>query len=790
MVAHRWIQLCALVCLTWAIGSSAVQALPPTVTNVIPRGAERGKAVEIVISGANLTPKTQLHLPFKATQTVQPDAKPNPAQVRIQLTVDAAVPVGIYPVRLVTEEGISPLFFFGVDVFPNINEVEDNSSFEKAQKLAALPVIVTGQCAGGDVDYFRFPARKGQKLVIEAESSRMASAVLPQLRLTDAEQRFLAADDTQSLDGDGRIVFDVQADGDYVVEISDSRYRGGNPPHYRLKIAEYDVIEEVFPPGGKRGETIEFTLRGPTLANPIKVQRTLADTPLMRGVMPLTLDGVAKVGMISPQVAVGDLPERLWIKNAGKDPKALDVLPPLTINSRLERKGDVDRFQFPAKPGQRFRIAVQAETLGSQLDGVLRVTDQAGKQLALVDDVDLPPPAPGLPAVKAADPSLDVTVPADANLLIVELRDQRNRGGVNYVYRLLVEPVQADFQIVQPISELNVPRGGSAVLIVPVVRRGYAGPIQLSIPNPPAGLSVQGGRVPANATSGLLTITAAPTGPAEPVLLQVEGKSTPGPGEAEQRHAAVQQLAVSRDANVAASVLRLNQFAVALTGPEPFTVQGPATVEVVKGYSADVVVNLTRGMGQAMLAIEVSGQSAVATPQPGQPPPPGALAFKPAAAAANINNATITITAPTNGPEGGLDIVVQGKAKINNVDKVVVSQALPITILRPFTVELMTPSLTLAPGQMPIIKGKIQRQAVFKEAVTLKLEGLPAGVTLVAPPAPIAAGATDFQIALKVDPKAAIPPTPVSLTLTCATTITGQAYAYPPVTVTVQGEKK
>jgi hypothetical protein len=78
----------------------------------------------------------------------------------------------------------------------------------------------------------------------------------------------------------------------------------------------------------------------------------------------------------------------------------------------------------------------------------------------------------------------------------------------------------------------------------------------------------------------------------------------------------------------------------------------------------------------------------------------------------------------------------------------------------------------------------LQRQAIFKEAVQIKLEGLPAGVTLAAPPPPVAAGANEFQIDLKVDAKAA--PAPANLTLTCSTTIAGIAYAHPPLAVPLQ----
>jgi hypothetical protein len=769
--------------------TARLSAAPPVLTTIMPRGAERGKPVELVVSGANLTPQTRLILPFKATQKLLPDAKLNPAQVRFQLTVDPSVPIGLYMVRLATEDGVSPFLLFGVDAFPNVTEVEDNSSFEKAQKVS-VPVVITGQCAGGDVDFFQFTAKKGQRLIVESECARLGSGVMPQIRVTDVQRRFIAADDTQAIAGDCRASFVAPADGDYVVEFSDSRYRGGNPPDYRLKIAAYDIVEEVFPLGGRRGETVAFTLRGGTLAEEVRIQRTLDDGPdksigPTHGTMLLGLDGVVKPGMLSPQVAVGDLPERLWIKTNDKDPKVLDVLPPLTLNSRLEHKGDSDRCQFSVQPGQRFRIAVQAEALGSFLDGVLRVTDQAGKQLALVDDVDVPPTDPGQQPRRTVDPSVELTVPDGTTLLVVELRDQRYRGGINFGYRLTIEPATPDFLVRQPVAELNVPRGGSAALTVPIIRRGYTGAIQLTIPNLPPGFSVQGGHVPADGTGGILTVSAAAQAamPAEPLLLRIEGRATIEGREVHR--SAEEKVVLNPDVNLAAPTVTLSRLAASLTAAEPFGVQGPPALDLVQGYPAMVPVTLTRAKEHAALAVEVTVVAPPLPLVPGQPPAPaGPFTLKPATAAAGSASASITITAGPGAPEGLLDVFVQGKATVSAAEKKVAGPAIPVKVLRSFTVELLTPKLTLSPGQTITLKGRLRRQPVFKEAVAIKLDGLPAGVTLAAPPQPIAAGTNEFQIDLKVDPKATA--ATANLTLTCSTTIAGIAYPHPALAVPLQ----
>src|SRR5438093_3659252 len=95
--------------------ASSAGALPPSFTAIQPRSARPGKAVTVVVGGANLTATTRFSLPFAAEQKHLADAKHNPAQVRLELTVASAVEPGVYPVRLVNEEGLSSLALFRID---------------------------------------------------------------------------------------------------------------------------------------------------------------------------------------------------------------------------------------------------------------------------------------------------------------------------------------------------------------------------------------------------------------------------------------------------------------------------------------------------------------------------------------------------------------------------------------------------------------------------------------------------------------------------------------------------
>src|SRR5207302_9534 len=101
----------------------------------------------------------------------EPVAKPEGGSARLKLTVSPGAAVGIYPVRVQTDEGLSNPFLFAVGQVPQVAEKEENSTFETAQAVPS-PVVVEGQAAGNDVDFFKFPGKKGQRIVVDAQCAR------------------------------------------------------------------------------------------------------------------------------------------------------------------------------------------------------------------------------------------------------------------------------------------------------------------------------------------------------------------------------------------------------------------------------------------------------------------------------------------------------------------------------------------------------------------------------------------------------------------------------------------
>ncbi len=68
-----------------------------------------------------------------------------------------------------------------------------------------------------------------------------------------------------------------------------------------------------------------------------------------------------------------------------RKPQTLDSLP-VSLNGRLDKSGDVDSFAVTLEAGQTLVASIEAYTLASPMDAVLRLVDSRGVQLALSDD--------------------------------------------------------------------------------------------------------------------------------------------------------------------------------------------------------------------------------------------------------------------------------------------------------------------------------------------------------------------------------------------------------------------
>ncbi len=759
-----------LLCVISAIlATSTLRAEAPKIDSISPLGIRRGEVTEIQVNGARLGTDPKWIAPFAGTvESVKAEA----GKFTFKLNVGPDVPLGIYPIRVRTADGLSNPFLFAIGQVEQVQEKEDNSTFETAQTVPS-PAVIEGQVAGNDVDYFKFPGKKGQRIVVDAQCARIGSGVDPSIRLTTSARAYVAsADDTPGLLTDARLVTVLPEDTDYVIELSDSRYQGSNRPVYRLLIGAIPIAEEVYPQGGRLGETLGVELRGGTLDG-MATAATALNPPTGSSQVRIRAVGFGNLDIESlPPLVVENLPELR--EPTDPDAPPLRAVPPVIFNGRIDPKGDEDRFTLVVVPGQKLRIDVTAADLGSSIDGTLQILGAKDAVLATADDTTANPAGPKnrrVPTIVSPDPALDFTVPADTTEITLALRDLQNRGGIGYPYRIRVEPSGSGFELSTADAQVSIPKGGVVAIPVAVIRSGYTGPITLNVINPPAGLTVRPGTINEGQLQGVFTVSATEAADFGPLILNVIGEGGTFKKSASKTVIFSQQATLPTN-----SMDQQGLFAVTALA-QPANLDAPATpIEVPHGAGGTFVVTAKRGEdANGPLAIAplplVPGQVLLA----GLTAPAVTMAEK-------INEATITVNAAPEVPLGLMTVAFTAKGKLANEDRTLYIPAITLNIVRPVTIEVAIATIDIKPGQTLDVKGKITRKGTYKEPVTIKIDGLPAGTK--ADAVTLKPEEIEFTLKLIADENAT--PGMAAAKVLPAIQINKKDYAVPPIELTVK----
>ena len=304
---------------------------PPVLMKIAPAEGVPGQTVEIMLHGKNLhdgqVVSTLPGMVFTRT----------PKGV---LTVKASIPAnaapGSYSIRVKNEAGESKPQTFFVDRFAAVREMEPNDSPKTGQKVS-LPVTVVGAIdKAGDLDWFRFEAKVGQEIGVQALTAAVGSKLEPVLRLVDPEGATVAESLT------GILGHRCIRAGTYSLGVRDREYRGGAAMHYRLSVGDIPIVTSVFPLGLQRGTESDIQLEGVHLgkARSVHVKAPASAAVGMRLPVMATAPEGAPLG--APSVVVGEFPE----VTAGAK---TDVIPvPGTANGLIGEPGATSTWRFSA----------------------------------------------------------------------------------------------------------------------------------------------------------------------------------------------------------------------------------------------------------------------------------------------------------------------------------------------------------------------------------------------------------------------------------------------------------
>jgi len=468
--------------------------------------------------------------------------------VTLKVEIASDAPVGGTEIRLITSSGMSNPMVFHVGVLPETVQkrasIQENPKFAErafenrraapSQEISvSLPAALNGQIMPGEVDRYRFSAKKGQRITADAYCRRLipylADAVpgwfQATLTLYDAHGKELVYVDDYRFSPDPVVLFEIPADGEYVLEIKDAIYRGREDFVYRILIGELPFITSVFPLGGPAGNPGSVVLEGWNLPR----AELALDAGLPPGTHLITVtDDEHRVSNAVP-ISIDTLPERLEREPNDDAQKAQPLALPMIVNGRILEGNDRDVFSFVGRKGQKIVVDVNARRLGSPLDSLVRVTDAAGNRIASNDDYE--DKSVGL-LTHHADSYLQVELPADGTYY-VWLSDSQSHGGPAYAYRLRVSEPRPDFAVRVAPASLRIRSGTWIPVSVYAARRdGFDGEILLRPKDFPPGWSLSGARIPAGKSEVRMALTGpAPSEKQTPMPLSFEAVARVGDQE-------------------------------------------------------------------------------------------------------------------------------------------------------------------------------------------------------------------------------------------------------------------
>jgi len=761
----------------------ATSAATPVLTELEPRGAQRGKSFTLTIAGKELPEGAQVlsNLPAAFTPLTPAQEKMG-SGTRLPFLVElkADAPIGAYPIRVQTPDGISNILLFTVGAFAEVTEEESkpesrehsNDSIETAQRIDA-PVTVNGTLQGPDRDYYRIHAKQGERLVFEVEARRIGSAIDPVLRMVDATGKQIArSDDTPALGVDSRIDVTFPRDGDYYAIVHDARFSVQSQNFYRLKVGNFSYADGLYPLGWKRGEKVDVELFGGNLAAPVKTSADLSGVNPKLEFTPVSIPG--QPGSLPLLFVVGDLPEKMEPVHALGEAVALE--PSTVMNGRISKNGEVDKYKLSVSPEEHWQFDLRARGLGtSRLNAVLTIYDAKGKKLASAGDQ---PPKEDVFSLLSAgrtssDPWLDFKVPKDVDDIVVTIEDLLQRGGPGYAYRLIARNEPPDFTLTVLEPYLNIPANGTAMVNVSINRHGFLWPVQLSIPDLGEDYIVEGGHIPGEwkedaywiSRRGMLTITAKPGAPARKLSeLAVWGEGKTGDGAVVRRKAQCLSMIteVAGGTGIADAEGRENQnpFVAPWLGLNlPVVVAAKEESGKIEP-GAPLVLRLVQGTGY-----ELKWNFKSRNPDARPPENVGADIASPAAAEIQVRRAntekkeekyadhgefnvlTTTHTAPEK-----YDLVLFAESKEGEGGEGLLTPAITLDIVQGYSLLAPKEPLALQPGGQAELVGAFHREPEFAHPVSIKADYLPAHVSCDS--AELKAPANEYRLSCQADASA------------------------------------
>lgn len=506
------------------LGATAARAELPLIRfdRLAPTGGSAGTTVSVEIAGADIEGVTELLIDHPGIKSEHvKDGRV------FKLVIGADVPAGTYDVRLVGRFGVSnPRLFQVTHGLQDVAEKEPNNEAGQAQPVAINSAIDGVSDQNGE-DWYRFEAKRGDRITIECFGTRLDAMLDGTLTLSNTSGKTLGSNGDY-FGPDPFLDFVAPEDGEFFVKFHDLTFNGGAP--YRLIVSNRPHVENVFPLALTAGQSTPLTVLGRNLGSDAKESSArISDLPLQQITLPITAPSellelqsyrflehptdhsfAPTAGTCTltgfqtrpelPGVGAALNAQRLLVVN---QPVTLEAEPnddfdkpqPLTlpaiVSGRFNQPRDADWFEVTVPENGQYAVEVYCERLCGRADPVVVAFDEKRNRLGEFDDFGH--------RVNAFDGHLRDPVGMfsfnkDQKYRLL-VQERYGRGGPRYQYVLAVRKPQPDFYPAVIHSQnpgpgnLTLWKGGTAYLdVVTHFREGMNSPITITAEGLPPGV--------------------------------------------------------------------------------------------------------------------------------------------------------------------------------------------------------------------------------------------------------------------------------------------------------------
>ena len=453
----------------------------PSLEMITPSVGTRGTSFSVVAKGASL--KTARTIVFyDPGLRCEKIVATTDDEIQVDLVVEATCSLGPHSFRLLSEDGFSELRTLTVSPFPTVREVKDSDA-----QIVQANTTILGTLESDDVDVYQIQMSVGERISAEAVGVRLGATLLDTvLTLRDPKGNVLErVDDTPLLNQDPAFSVLALETGLYTVEITSAGANADADSQYALHIGNFPRPHMVFPLGAKAGSELEMTFAASVADGKGSLQKQMQFDSGLIGTrfVELTDAGVACPSPIPLRLNTYD--QAFVEARSDADTAGTDVLEvPVAVHGVIRETAEIDSFCFGVHQTGMVSLEVFASRLGSLLDSLVEVRDQAGNSVCSGDDFE------------SHDSRLVFEAKA-GETYTASIRDKRKNAGAAYSYCVEIAPLQSSLtaflprrnKLSQAGQTIAIPRGNRTLGFIGVHRDRLEGDIKLAFGGLPQGVA-------------------------------------------------------------------------------------------------------------------------------------------------------------------------------------------------------------------------------------------------------------------------------------------------------------